>query len=371
VKRLAWVSNSPTVATAYGQQTAQVVSRLGVIDVEAAVVSTWGQQGVAALWNGIPVYPNGFHDFSHDTIGPWISDWRADLVVTLWDVYGLPWDAMPEIPTFAWTPVDHDPLPPLVAQALSRSHVTPVAMSKWGLGRIRDAGGNGVYIPHAVEEVMFDGTDEQAAEVREGIGVPADAFLVGMVAANRDQYDRKGFQQAFEAVARVQATNPDVWFYLHTDTAPDQGGMDLASLLVASGVDLSRVRTANRYQLMAGVPQAQMAALYRSLDTLISPSRGEGFGLPVLESQAAGCRVVVSDFSAQPELVGDGVAVGTERVWDPYQHSWWVTARVGELTDAILGMVDAGQKRSEVAVEFARGYEAQTVFDRYWVPLLG
>ena len=53
------------------------------------------------------------------------------------------------------------------------------------------------------------------------------------------------------------------------------------------------------------VPDAVLAAAYRTADLLFFPSTLEGFGLPVLEAMGHGCPVVCSDAASLPEVAGD------------------------------------------------------------------
>lgn len=55
---------------------------------------------------------------------------------------------------------------------------------------------------------------------------------------------------------------------------------------------------------LGAVPQDAVAALMRGADAVVSPSREEGFGLPVLEAQACGSLVVCSDIPAFREVGG-------------------------------------------------------------------
>lgn len=55
---------------------------------------------------------------------------------------------------------------------------------------------------------------------------------------------------------------------------------------------------------LVDVPDDTLRALYRDAAVLIYPSLGEGFGLPVLESLAAGTPVIASDVTAIPETGG-------------------------------------------------------------------
>ncbi len=66
--------------------------------------------------------------------------------------------------------------------------------------------------------------------------------------------------------------------------------------------------------VLAGyLPRDQVLAAYGLADLLLYPSFDEGFGLPVLEALAAGCRVVTSRGTATEE-----VAAGRARLVDPH-----------------------------------------------------
>lgn len=51
-----------------------------------------------------------------------------------------------------------------------------------------------------------------------------------------------------------------------------------------------------------GIADAELGWCYRNCEVLLAPSSIEGFGLPVLEAQLAGCRVVCSDIPAFREV---------------------------------------------------------------------
>ena len=56
------------------------------------------------------------------------------------------------------------------------------------------------------------------------------------------------------------------------------------------------------------VPTHQLGALYRSADCFVLPSRGEGWGLPLLEAMACGLPVIATNWSAQTDFIHHGIA---------------------------------------------------------------
>jgi glycosyltransferase involved in cell wall biosynthesis len=59
---------------------------------------------------------------------------------------------------------------------------------------------------------------------------------------------------------------------------------------------------------VGGVPLDETVSFYRAADVNVYPSRGETFGLPILEAMACACPVVTSNVTAMPETAG-GAAV--------------------------------------------------------------
>lgn len=55
---------------------------------------------------------------------------------------------------------------------------------------------------------------------------------------------------------------------------------------------------------VGGVPLSETVHFYRAADVFVYPSHNETFGLPILESMAAGCPVVTSNVTAMPETAG-------------------------------------------------------------------
>lgn len=370
--RISWYSNHPFVSTGYGQQTAEVVPRIKALGHDIAVLANYGQTGYISTWGdtGIPIFPSGKDKFSNDIIDAHHALWRGDWLISLYDVWPLRREMFPP-KVASWVPVDHSPVPPEVV-AWCRT-VRTIAMSRFGQREFRAAGIEAAYIPHSVNTAVYKPTTATEAGTipRRAMGVPDDHFLVMIAAANQGaEPPRKAWPQMFEALAIFMRSRADVHVYLHTDPV-GIGGIDLQTLSKAVGMPPDRVHWADAYALVTGrIGQRDLAAIYSSADVLLATSMGEGFGIPVMEAQACGVPVIVSDFSAQPELVGGGWTVSGQRHWDAAQRAFFFMPYID---DIVLKLEDAYQARgtlSEQTIAKAAEYDSDRVFVEHWVPFL-
>jgi hypothetical protein len=283
-------------------------------------------------------------------------------MITLCDVWVLTNPHLSKVERIlSWVPIDHMNVVPAVEKWLRRENVTPVAMSKHGLAACERKDIEAVYIPHALEKHWKPTVTEDPWPGR---------FVVTIPNANKGVFpSRKAWGENILAFALFAKTRPDALLYLHTEARP-LGGIDLVALTEAAGIDSKQVIFADQYGHRMGVPDDIMAQIYSRTDVLLSASAGEGFGLPVLEAQACGTRVIVSNFSAQPELVGDGWCVEVQPQWNPAQLGWFCTPMVRSIVEALEAAYDQGGGHSQQAADFALGYAADRVFEERWVPLI-
>ena len=115
-----------------------------------------------------------------------------------------------------------------------------------------------------------------------------------------------------------------------------------------------------------------MAAIYTAADVLLGTAYGEGFGVPNIEAQACGTPVIVTDWTAMPELVGAGWIVPSQPLWDAPHSAYFgmplIPNILGALEDAYQHKGD--ELRSRRAVEFAQQFDADRVFAEHWQPVL-
>ncbi|EIZ81184.1 glycosyltransferase [Novosphingobium sp. Rr 2-17] len=105
----------------------------------------------------------------------------------------------------------------------------------------------------------------------------------------------KNFAAAVAALSLLQA-NGSAPALVHV-------GMDDSSMIANA---MAAASPPPRLIQLKGIDDARLAALYAHAECLIVPSLSEGFCLPIIEAQALGCPVIVSNQSVMPEVGGEG-----------------------------------------------------------------
>jgi glycosyltransferase involved in cell wall biosynthesis len=200
-----------------------------------------------------------------------------------------------------------------------------------------------------------------------------DKFVVGMVAANKASglLHRKAFSENILAFSIFHKRHPDSMMYIHTDPIGAGIGWNLVELIKAAGLPLEAVAFPNPLEYRYGMPKEHLAAFYTGMDVMLATSYGEGFGVPTVEAQACGTRVIASNWAASPDLVSeDSWVVDGQPLWDASQSSWWRSPSVPSIVSALEMAYEAGRGRSQQAIDFAKQFDVDTVWTKHWEPLL-
>jgi glycosyltransferase involved in cell wall biosynthesis len=145
----------------------------------------------------------------------------------------------------------------------------------------------------------------------------------------------------------------------------------LLKILQSLGIPKDQVLLPNPHDYRFGLAQSDLAALYTRMDVLLAPSYGEGFGVPSVESLACGTRVIGSNWAATPDLVSeDSWLVDGQPAWDSGQDAWWEVPSVPSLVKALEEAYDSPRGVSQVAVDFAKQFDIETVWENHWLPVL-
>ena len=228
-----------------------------------------------------------------------------------------------------------------------------------------------MYVPHGI-----DLRDYRAMPVDDSLlkqlQWPTSAFIVGMVAMNKDNPSRKALDEQFKAFAIFKQRHPDALLYAHSslNVAPNSQGVNLLALCEDVGLDPSQdVIFPEQYMLYLGYPEEYMIRAYNGMDVLLSATKGEGFCVPILEAQACGTPVIAGGWTAMPELVFNGVTLTRDRATfyrTPLRAHQFVPD-VEEIVEALEHMYTSGEKF--VPKEVQR-FEVDHVTQQYWKPVL-
>ncbi len=376
--KILWHSNHPEMGTGYGVQTALFAERLAKAGHEVAISAFAGLVGHPGTWRGLPVYPAGGEPYGMDMVEGHYRHFGADLLLILVDV----WCVNPEpligsgMNTAWWMPVDCHRVGKADTESLRQTSAQPIAFSRHGEQALTAAGFAPLYVPHGIDTSVFR-PPENKTELRHILGLPTDRFIVGMNAANRDKA-RKSFSESFQAFAAFHKRHPEALLMVHTEWQnlfnggqPGQG-LDLGALAelcgLRPGVD---VIFADQYALRAGmITTEEMVRFYQVCDVFLNASHGEGFGIPIVEAQACGVPVIVTDGSSMAELAGPGWKVPGQNFYAWLHDAWWVTPDVPAIARALEKALRYADSKREAAREFALAYDADRVAREYWGPAL-
>ena len=370
--RILWVSNAPHAPTGYGTQTAEFTPRLKGLGHEMAITCFYGVQGAPMQQNGILLLPAGRDAYGLDVIAADAEWFNADIVLSLVDNWIFPVELTRMFNHVPWMPVDHEPVPPDVVKATAGAFL-PICYSRFGQKAMEDAGLLPEYVPHAID-TEHKYYPVERSQARASLGIGDDRFLIGMVAANKGTPSRKAFDQNLRAFGRFQKRHPEAVFYLHTDWTGAMGE-NIRELVARNDIPQKSIAQPPVYQYNRGmIGLDYMRNVYSACDVVTNATKGEGFGLTIIEAQACGCPVIVGNYTAMPELVRDGMGwkVGySDKVFS--QNSYQFVPSVDEIEaayeDAWKTRENADRRR--LARDFVKEhYDAFTVVNQYWKPVL-
>ena len=384
--KILWHSVAPWAPTGYGQQTKRFLPRIAELGHDVALSAYYGLGGsvheLDAIFepHGLKVYPPYNKSYGTDVIVTNALDWfgaendksireasTKGLIITLGDVWTFEAPLLEQMSIAAWVPVDHLGVPKIVQSWFRRMSAVPIAMSRFGERVLGEAGLPALYVPHGIDTDVFEPGDRTAA--REALGFPESAFVVGMVANNigRDG-NRKAFAEQIIAFRELRRKHSDAVFYVHADVDAD-AGMNLRQFL-ADNLPAGSYSFTDPGAYRRGLTPEGVAQIHRALDVLSNTSYGEGFGVPIIEAQACGTPVVVTDATAMSELCGAGWAVGYEPMWHESQGGWAAKPVISEITEAYEEAYDKAASLRGQAWAFAQDYDSDVVTQRYWKPVL-
>jgi glycosyltransferase involved in cell wall biosynthesis len=155
-----------------------------------------------------------------------------------------------------------------------------------------------VYFP-PVDTTRFVSSEERRRAVRDELGIPADAPVVGTVSSLNPM---KGLEYFLDAAAKVAASRPDAWFVV-------VGGAPETHLAYQERLRERAEQLALPSPVLFAGERVDVERWYPAFDVhlITSLPRSEGTTTTALEAQSCGVPVIATRVAALAEAVEDGV----------------------------------------------------------------
>ncbi len=206
-----------------------------------------------------------------------------------------------------------------------------------------------VWIPSSWgREILMNNHIEEARIHIVPEGVDAQLFKPGVKERSGDRpfrflcvakwETRKGIDVLVKAFSKAFRPDDDVELVMHCHN-PYLSGFSMEKTFHRFGI-----RSHAPVIFSKPVPDPVLVDLYNSCDAFVLPTRGEGWGLPILEAMSCGKPVIVTDYSAPRDFVNTdcGYPVEVESmitVFDPYffntdfDYGQWANPSVDHLVE--------------------------------------
>ena len=336
--RILWVSAGHFFETGYGNMSRDILGYLQDQGYDVYSMSnqiTVGMSRGYIMIEGIKTIPMGKDGFYRDILHNVILRYKPDLIMSLWDVW-IWYDIRTKINFWRLLKdklgedmVKWIPYIPIDAKLWKGSSIVKVleeayhmvAMSKFGYNELLRffRKSDITLIPHHVDtKVFYPKSYSEAVEELDDFlkekgalqkpieeALPENNFkliFVGENISERKDIPRllRAFKIFLEIVKQNYKDNKDIKLILRTNPEPTPGNsFDLISIIEKLEISKNIVIFGEK------MPAQYLNDLYNISDIYVSASRGEGFGIPIVEAMATQKPAVLPDNSAHIEHIKD------------------------------------------------------------------
>ena len=213
--------------------------------------------------------------------------------------------------------------------------------------------------------------DEMADETIQGLELPEVKtdfnFLVfGQVTGNNPENDRKNLLYTMKWFMDAFPGREDIGIVVKTNMGRSTK-LDRLQTARTFGHLIAQIKAGAKgpkfYLLHGNMQTRDVAALYKSpkIKALVSFTRGEGFGLPLLEAAACDLPVIATNWSAHTEFLNKGKFVKVDYLLTPVHESrvdnniWMANARWANVkSEDAIKKLQKFQERPQVPQQWAK-----------------
>lgn len=227
----------------------------------------------------------------------------------------------------------------------------------------------------AILELIQDPSKRVDIPALDEVETDTNLLVFGQLCGNNPENDRKNLGYTIKYICEALADRSDVGVIIKTNAGRNTN-TDFQKVKDLFKNIISQVKVGNgpNFHILHGhMTDKEVASLYAhpKLSALVSFTRGEGFGLPLLEAAALGLPVIATNWSAHKEFLGKGKFIGVDydlsevhasrvdgSIW--MEGTRWANVKEDEAKKAIQKFVGSQDKPKEWAEELS-----QIIFEQY------
>lgn len=397
----------------YAVEMRELLSRLSADGWKIAQVGFWGLVGYPITYtdppfdkgNSIRLYPRLAEDYGTDAMYHWSREFGAHVSFCMQDLgllnpAFLDRMAKENMKFIPWLPVDQSPVPPAVLDRLRYAYKI-ITFSEYGKRELEKEGYTSKLILEGTNTSLFkpienykEGESIQVPllhlsgdtpqtykkitreQIRDEYGIPQDTFLFGMVAANKENPPRKGYQEALEAFKIFYQNHPNAALFIHNQQVMP-GNFPIIDFARHLGI-AHRLFGYDQHRATFASNSWEVMKQMNAIDVLLHPSQTEGFGLTIVEAGACGKPVLVNDAMSMPELVVPGVTGEICKVAHKRfsgSLGYWMVADSNDLAEKMEVLWKRMQEDPKGIAKACRqhvvkNFNMDTLVREQWIPLL-
>ena len=374
--KLIFYSTAPSEGVGYGVLTKYLAHKL-IQDGHEVIIATKHGIGKGRIEDGIRCIDG--QDIG--LVNKIADEENYDYIITAADVWVYPTKSFESKKWVAINFLDVEYIFPKMIENLKEAkHI--VAINDHGMRELQRVGFNPFYAPLGTDTKLYCPDDEKRKAFRLKKKWAPDTFVIGLVGLNYST-DRKNIIGLIKAFQGFHKRHPNSKLYLHTDVMGNMcPGVPLQWIMTSCGFEnngIGAIEYADQKLFhMYLIPPDELAELYRAYDVFCLPSKGEGFGMPWLEAQACGTPTITVNTTGGKQFnFGGYVIPDLEDFYKFSTHTtWYVDASPSAIDEQLENAYqdwlkpEVYQKRKEAARAGALEYEWDTVYAKYWKPML-
>ena len=384
--KIIWNSSTPLGHSGYGNVSKELVPRFKQAGHDIKIATKHWYYGCHE-WQGVEMF-SGLY-LGH--INEMLERENFDYIISCWDIWSLHGKLhFSKDKWIAYVPIDTEWIAQRYKEMLlgldipgqpDRGPGRFIAMSKHGKRELESIGLESLYAPIGVNTDVFKPDPEIRAKYRKSLGLADDIFFIGTVGLNYMD-DRKGFIPLLQAFKEFVKEHPEARLYIHTH-APGKAENSLNYAQISDMLGLyDEVLYANQPNYDLGrMTEEQLSGLYNMFDVFCLPTKGEGFGMPMVEAASCGVPVITTETTTGPEFHAAKIAPWLitvdeldDKKWMPH-GTFRYEPRPSEILKALECAYQAWKcsdwtKIKEGVRDAALKYDWDVVWEKNWKPIL-